>query len=247
MDRNGIEKAVVLPAENPEELDYYVTTDHVLAGTRRFRDRLIPFCSTDPRHVYPGEFRPRPILEEYAAAGCKGFGEVLAGLPVDSPLTDRLYSVCEDMGLPVLLHFDHWINRDAAGLKRFEKVLRRRRRLTFIAHGPAFWREISARVNRREAYPTGRVVPGGRADGLLGEYPNLYADLSASSGYNAVSRDPEFGYGFLERRRRKLLFGTDYLRRGQKTPIVGFLRRAPIGEAARRMILRANAERLLGL
>ena len=40
-------------------------------------------------------------------------------------------------------------------------------------------------------------------------YPNLLADTSANSGNNALSRDPEFTAGFLERHRDKLLFGSD--------------------------------------
>ncbi len=36
MDKNGIEKAVVLPIENPEETDFYVTTEEVLRAARRY-------------------------------------------------------------------------------------------------------------------------------------------------------------------------------------------------------------------
>ena len=34
-------------------------------------------------------------------------------------------------------------------------------------------------------------------------------DLSAGSGYNAVSRDPDFGYAFLEEFQDRCFFGTD--------------------------------------
>ena len=49
LDELGISMAVILPIENPEELDYYVTTESVLRICRRYRDRLIPFCNVDPR------------------------------------------------------------------------------------------------------------------------------------------------------------------------------------------------------
>jgi predicted TIM-barrel fold metal-dependent hydrolase len=247
MDRNKIDKCVVLPIENPEETDLYFTTDQVLDEIRRHRSRLIPFCNIDPRRVYPGRFNPEPLLKEYVKKGCRGLGEILAGLPVDSPLTDRLYAVCEDLRLPVLLHFDNWINRDSLGLKGFAKVLRKHPKLVFVAHGPAFWREISSKLKRSDGYPGGKVFPGGAADRLLRDRPNLYADLSAGSGYNAVSRDPEFGYDFLERQAKKLLFATDYLRPGQETPIVEFMRRAPLEDSTRRAIMSANAEKLLRL
>jgi predicted TIM-barrel fold metal-dependent hydrolase len=43
----------------------------------------------------------------------------------------------------------------------------------------------------------------------LEEFPNLYGDLSAGSGFNALSRDPEFTRGFLRRHQSKLLWATD--------------------------------------
>ena len=50
MDRNQIDKAVVMAVEVPEELDYLVTTRELLRMTRRHRDRLLPLCAVDPRH-----------------------------------------------------------------------------------------------------------------------------------------------------------------------------------------------------
>jgi len=43
----------------------------------------------------------------------------------------------------------------------------------------------------------------------MADYPNLYADLSAGSGYNALTRDEEFTIGFLERNSKQILFGSD--------------------------------------
>jgi len=65
MDRYGIEKAIVMAVEVPEEVDFLVSTEALLGLTRRYRDRLLPLCSTDPRHRYPGRFEPYPILAEY--------------------------------------------------------------------------------------------------------------------------------------------------------------------------------------
>ena len=45
---------------------------------------------------------------------------------------------------------------------------------------------------------------------LMRSYPNMYADLSAGSGENAIMRDPTFGYRFLEEFQDKLFFGVDY-------------------------------------
>ncbi len=46
-------------------------------------------------------------------------------------------------------------------------------------------------------------------DKWLGDYANLYADMAANSGNNAMSRDPEFTADFLRRHQDKLLFGSD--------------------------------------
>ena len=40
---------------------------------------------------------------------------------------------------------------------------------------------------------------GGLTDRWLEEYPNVYGDLSAGSGWNALTRDPEFGPDFVRR------------------------------------------------
>jgi len=148
MDREGIEKAVVLAVDAPEELDYYVSSDYVLKACRRYPERLIPFCATDPRHRYPGAFEPYNVLKEYVERGAKGFGEHLAGVPVDDPMNQRIFEACGTLSLPILMHFDYWINRDKAGLVGFEGMLRKFPETVFIAHGPFWWREISAKVPR---------------------------------------------------------------------------------------------------
>lgn len=43
----------------------------------------------------------------------------------------------------------------------------------------------------------------------MNKYPNLYADMSAGSGYGALTRDEKFTAGFLKRHPQQLLFGSD--------------------------------------
>lgn len=251
LDRAGIARAAVMAVENPEELDYYVTTEQVLDACARYPERLLPFCSVDPRRRYPGRFDPRPILAEYAARGCRGFGEVLAGVPIDHPGLQAIYAACGELGLPVLFHADHLICADQPGAPRLERMLQRFPETIFIGHAVRFWAEISADATAAQfdidVYAAGPVTPGGATDRLLGRYPNLYGDLSAGSGFNALTRDPAFGLDFLERHQDKLLFGTDALRPGQALPLVDFLRHSAISEAARAKIGYRNARRLLRL
>src|SRR5690242_6008986 len=58
-------------------------------------------------------------------------------------------------------------------------------------------------------YPKGPVTPGGITDRLLSDYPNVYADLSAGSGLNALLRDEDHARAFLGRHQDKLMFGSD--------------------------------------
>jgi uncharacterized protein len=88
-------------------------------------------------------------------------------------------------------------------------VLRRHPKTKFIGHADAFWANVSADYANQEAYPSGRIVRGGITDKLLGDYANLFGDLAANSGNNALSRDPEFTPDFLRRHQDKLIFGSD--------------------------------------
>jgi len=251
LDRQHVDQACLMAVENPEEMDFFFTTEQVLAACARHPRRLIPFCSVDPRHRYPERFDPRPIIQEYAQRGCKGLGELLAGLPMDDPGLQEIYAACGEFGLPVLFHSDHWICRDEPGQPRLELMLQTYPNTIFIGHAMRFWMEISQNApleTLTEApYPTGPVEPTGSTDRLLGQYPNLYGDLSANSGYNALNRDPDFGLDFLERHQDKLLFGSDMIYPNQSLPMLEFLRRCHISVPARQKICAGNARRLLKL
>lgn len=82
-------------------------------------------------------------------------------------------------------------------------------------------------------------------------YPNLYGDLSAQSGLNAISRDLDFGYWFLEEFQDRLLFGSDIANVGQDFQIAAYFQKLkegkPISEEAYEEITWKNADALLGL
>jgi hypothetical protein len=117
--------------------------------------------------------------------------------------------------VPILVHFqevDHFPNEGtwATGYARtFEGILKAYPKTTFIGHADAFWANVSADYQNEAAYPAGPIKRGGVTDKLLGDYPNLFGDLAANSGNNALSRDAAFTTGFLERHQDKLFFGSD--------------------------------------
>jgi len=249
MDAHGIERALVLAIENPEETYFYVTTEQVLRWCRAHKDRLSAYCNIDPRRGLHRARDFRPILEDYVARGCVGFGEMLAGLPLNDPRLKQIYAICGELGLPVMLHIGPPGGIDRIGLPFLEQICREFPETNFIGHGQWFWSEISAAVSPRTrgGYPRTAVKPGGRLDTLLAAYPNLYADISAGSGYNALTRSPAFGYAFVRRHRRKILFGTDYLAPGQHVPQFAWFASAPLPGHVKEAIGRGNAKRLFGL
>ncbi len=260
MDELGIEKAVVLPRGcSPEGHFFHFTTDDVLKVYRRYPDRIIPFYKPDPRN---GNNSPDTdfswVLEEYKEAGCKGIGEITANLYIDDPRYKNLFYQCGKAGLPIIFHLAVKIGGvygavDDIRLPRLEKILSEIPNTIFIGHAMGFWSEISSEVDEetRSGYPKGPIKSSGRVPELLKKYPNLYGDLSAGSGFNAISRDPEYGYKFLEEFQDKLLFGTDICHVNQKVPIVPYLKdalnREKISKVAFNKITKKNAERLLGL
>jgi predicted TIM-barrel fold metal-dependent hydrolase len=125
-----------------------------------------------------------------------------------------MYALAADLDVPILIHFQEVPHTPtegtfATGFKDFEIILKSYPKTRFIGHADAFWANISADYNNESPYPGGEIKIGGITDKLLGSYSNLFADLSANSGNNALSRDPEFTGGFLKRHEDKLIFGSD--------------------------------------
>ncbi len=141
-------------------------------------------------------------------------GELKDHVAADGPELRRMYDLAAELDVPVLIHFQDLPNYPgegvfASGFKRFEAILKAYPKTKFVGHANEFWANISADYAGDASYPVGPVKPGGLSDKLLSDYANLYADLSANSGNNALSRSPEFTAGFLSRHQDKLMFGSD--------------------------------------
>ena len=155
------------------------------------------------------------VLTQAAKDGAQGFGEMKFHVAADSPEFRRIYAMAADLRVPILIHFqevDHFPNEGtwATGYaKTFESILKAYPKTTFIGHADAFWANVSADYHNEAAYPSGPIKRGGVTDKLLGDYPNLFGDLAANSGNNAMSRDAGFTTDFLKRHQDKLFFGSD--------------------------------------
>jgi predicted TIM-barrel fold metal-dependent hydrolase len=211
---------------------------------------MVPFCDIDPRTDYvrtPKDIRA--LLDRYLKAGAKGLGEHKCGGAIDDPRNLAIFRACSDLGWPVMLHMDGIRNTDEPGLPGLERVLREAPGAVFIGHATAWWSSISGGVTKTElnGYPKGPVKPGGAIDRLMEEYPNIYGDLSAGSGLNAIRRDPDFGREFLIRRADRLLFGTDYLAEGQPVEQFQFLDQLDLPADVQAKVFRTNARKILRL
>ena len=248
MDASDVAQAVVLPLVSPESSSYPLTTDFILAQTKPYRDRLIPFCSVDPRTRYSGGLRGLvDMLNKYVDQGAKGFGEHKPGVRIDDARNMTIYTACGELKLPILFHLDEQRNRDAPGLPGLENALKQHPDTQFIGHGPGWWASISGNVKQADLalYPEGPVAPGGAIDALMDRYPNLHGDLSAGSGARAISRDLIFGREFLVRRADRLMFGTDFLAPGQDVPQLTLFRQLQLPSDVQAKVFRDNARKLL--
>ena len=204
-DRLDIERGVLLPIVSPEGQPVIMSNESCIYAAEKYPDRFSWFCNVDPRALNnaDGKADLSYLLDHYKKLGAKGLGELTANIYVDDPRMDNLFSHCEEVGMPVLFHVSpapgYWYGMvDDLGLPRLEKMLKKHPKLQFIGHSQPFWSEMSAdnTEETRNTYPTGKVTPG-RLIHLMREYENLTCDLSAGSGANALTRDPENAAAFL--------------------------------------------------
>jgi hypothetical protein len=188
-----------------------------LSYTERAPERFVLGYAPDPR-------RPHAIDHLRAAVdiyGVKVYGELKLRMMYDDPDALRMFRFCAEKRLPVILHIDYEFDTDISsmrpswwyggGIDAFERAVSACQDTAFLGHAPGFWAHISGDDRfDKESYPSGRVVPGGRLISMLRKYDNLYCDISAGSGCNALKRDPEFAETFLTEFQDKILYGRDY-------------------------------------
>jgi uncharacterized protein len=171
--------------------------------------RFIWFVAADPSQ--PGNFEG---LQKALDSGARGIGEMKNHTAADAKDMRKVYDMCAERKVPVLIHFQEtsqFTKEEGwnTGFAQFDKVLKAHKKTTFIGHANFFWASISTDVARESEYPTGPVKRGGLTDKWLADFPNLWGDMSANSGNNALSRDPEFARDFVARHQNKLMFGSD--------------------------------------
>jgi predicted TIM-barrel fold metal-dependent hydrolase len=147
-------------------------------------------------------------IEKYLRLGGVAIAEQKFGVECDSLEMQKLYQVAADYRVPILMHWQHGMY--SYGFERFYKMLEKYPKTKFIGHAQTWWANIDKNHQDQSVlYPKGKVEPGGVTDRYLSDYPNMYGDLSAGSGLNALTRDEDHARGFIQRHQDKLLFGSD--------------------------------------
>ena len=257
-DKLGIEKAVLLPGVNPECAFIPQSNEEVIEVARE-TGRFIPFCNVDPRAMSnSADADLGHLLGHYKDEGCKGIGEVCANLPFTHPMVWNLFKCVQEVGFPLTFHISPTLGGnyglyDEPGLVQLELSLQKFPELKFFAHSQAFWAEIGQLETSgdRTGYPKYPVKEEGVVPKLMRKYSNLYGDLSASSGCNALSRDEQYAAKFLDEFQDRLMFGTDICAPSTPTPLVDLLLKfrdeKKITEEVFNKVARENAVRILGL
>ena len=89
--------------------------------------------------------------------------------------------------MPVLMHWQFGMYNH--GFDRFFRVLEKFPDVNFVGHAQTWWGNIDQNhMDQAVMYPKGPVTRGGLTDRYLSDYANMYGDLSAGSGLNALTR-----------------------------------------------------------
>lgn len=258
-DGIGVEKSIILPVVSPDSNYRCQSNDEIMEICRRYPDRFVPFCNMDPRNMMNNpDADLEYVIKYYRDKGCKSVGEITANMRMDDARVHNLFAAAQAAGLPVTIHIGTRIGGmyglvDEPGLPRLEEVLQKFPDLKIFGHSQPFWAEISANPTwaERNGYPKGPVTEG-RVAQLMRKYPNLYCDVSAGSGCNALKRDEEYGLKFIEEFQDRMMFGIDtYSTPDNPPPLMRYMKELrsenKISEAVYNKLARENAIRILGL
>lgn len=253
----GITTTILLPAGRPLiSKSTHNGASNGLEAKTRSNQACYEFAKKHSTEFFFGanEVPDRPDalneIEKYLKLGAIVIGELKFGVECDSAEMQKIYQLAQYHNVPVLMHWQ--FGRYNYGFTRFHTMLEKYPKTNFIGHAQTWWANIDKDNNDPcILYPTGKLTPGGMTDRLLSDYPNMYGDLSAGSGLNALSRDEDHAREFLTRHQDKLMFGSDCADadglpaaecQGAKT--IAAIRKLSSTKVVERKLLYENAKRL---
>ena len=202
-ERMGISKSVLLPAGARYGLAAGAGGNEICyALVKKYPQKFVFFANEGQ-----SPDNTKLVIEKYLKLGAIGIGEQKFPVDADSTHVHLVAQIARDYKVPVLLHFEH--NTYNIAFQRFYRILEKYPTVNFIGHAQTWWGNIDKDLSQEVLYPRTRVTPGGITDQYLTNYPNMYGDMSAGSGLNAMLRDEDHARGFLERHQNKLIYGSD--------------------------------------
>ncbi|NLZ64654.1 MAG: amidohydrolase family protein [Lentisphaerae bacterium] len=257
-DQVGIERGILLPLIGPE---VYLpqSNQEILEICRRYPQRFSPFCNIDPRGIANSVWTDFSVwLDWYQEHGVLGVGEFMPNMAFQDPRVLNFFRQVAQRHWPLTFDVTTQIGAsyglvDDPGLPQLEFCLRNFPDLIILGHGPAFWSEMGQleTIGDRGGYPKYPIRAEGAVPKLFRRYQNLWGDLSAGSGYNALARDVDHAILFLNEFQDRLCYGTDYCSVGGELPLAEFLldlrKSGHLSADVFEKIARGNAIRLLHL
>ncbi len=241
----GITKTVLLPAGSQFGLAAGAGPNEVvIALAKQYPNEYVYFANEVPDLP-----NARTVIEKYLKMGAIGIGEQKFHVDCDSKPMQLVAEIAREFGVPVLMHFQHGVYN--MGIERFHTMLDKYPKVNFIGHAQTWWGNIDRNHDQTVMYPKTRVTPGGITDRLLSDYPNMYGDLSAGSGLNALLRDEDHAREFLARHEDKLIYGSDCsdpYGQGEKcsgSQQIATVRRLAPGAAVQQKIFNRNAMKVM--
>ena len=267
VDRNGITKTWLLSWETPAG-EYEPGSAAILPSAlypsvaipfsrcleykQRAPERIVLGYAPDPRRPEALD-QMRTAIRTYGVEVC---GEVKLRMMYDNPDAIDLFRLCGEYGIPVTLHFDYpdatrtgheYPRRNwwyGGGIDTLERVLRLCPETNFLGHAPGFWCHLSDDdQGLTTAYPQGPIVPGGKIERLLEQYPNLYCDCSAGSFFHAARRDYEYTSKLIQTYPDRFLYARDTF----ANYIDEIIPNLNLPEDVLEALYHGNAERLLAM
>ena len=191
----------------------------------------------------------RNEIRKYVRRGALLVAEQKFGVDCDSPEMQAIFQLAQDLRVPVLMHWQFEMYN--YGFERFHRMLEKYPKVNFLGHAQTWWANIDRNhADQKVLYPKGPVTAGGLTDRYLADYPNMYGDLSAGSGLNALTRDEGFTRDFLSRHQDQLVFGSDcsdHVGSGptcQGSQTIATIRRLAADKRIERKLLYGNARKL---
>ncbi|MFL6278975.1 MAG: amidohydrolase family protein [Vicinamibacterales bacterium] len=188
-------------------------------------------------------------IERYLKLGGVIIAEQKFGVECDSREMEAIYALAAEHRVPVLMHWQFQMYN--YGFERFHRMLAKYRTVNFLGHAQTWWANIDRNTGDQSImYPKGAVTPGGLTDQYLSDYPNMFGDLSAGSGLNALTRDEAFAREFIARHQDKLVYGSDCSDHAgsgtacQGAQTIATIRRLAPSKAVERKLLYGNAKKL---